>query len=75
MTARTNWFQQHRLEWIAETLRVFGFINRGHIMRKFRMSTPQASKDLQLYQKLHPEAVEYNLSAKNYEVKKARSHD
>jgi hypothetical protein len=23
-----NWFQQQRQEWIAETLRVFGYINR-----------------------------------------------
>ena len=64
-----NWFQTHRLEWIAETLRVFGFINREHIERKFGLSTPQASKDLQLFQKLYPETVEYNLSLKRFVVK------
>ena len=66
-----NWFQTHRIEWIAETLRVFGYINREHIERKFGLSTPQASKDLQIFQKLHPDACTYNLSAKRFV---ARSH-
>jgi hypothetical protein len=29
------WFEQQRMDWIAETLRIFGFINREHLMRKF----------------------------------------
>ena len=70
-----NWFQQYRLEWIAETLRVFGFINRGHIMRKFRMSMPQASKDLNLFIKLHPGVAEYDLSAKQFVPRRPRPWD
>jgi hypothetical protein len=66
-----RWYTQHRQEWIAETLRVFGFINRVHIERKFGLSTPQASKDLQTYLREHPDAVEYNLNAKCYQSKKA----
>lgn len=62
-----RWFEQHRQEWIAETLRVFGFINRQHIERKFGVSTPQASLDLRTYQEKHPDAVSYNKSAKRYE--------
>lgn len=61
-----SWFQQHRMEWIAETLHVFGFINREHIERKFGLSTPQASIDLQEFQRLHPGAMSYDLSAKRY---------
>jgi len=65
-----NFYQQYRMEWITETLRVFGFINRQHIERKFSLSTPQASADLKLYQKLHPDAVEYNLSLKRFVARK-----
>jgi len=54
------------MEWIAETLRVFGFINREHIQRKFGVSTPQASIDLKNFQRLHPDACEYNLQSKRF---------
>lgn len=67
-----RWYQQHRLEWIGETLRVFGFINREHIQRKFGLSTPQASKDLQLYQRLHPDETSYDLHLKRYISKKGQ---
>ncbi len=33
-----KWFEQHRQDWIAEMLRVYGFINRDHLMRKFGIS-------------------------------------
>lgn len=61
-----RWFEQHRLEWIAETLRIFGYINREHLMKKFGVSTPQASYDLNRFQKLHPNAMRYDTSAKRY---------
>ena len=64
-----RWYKTYRMEWIAETLRVFGFINREHIERKFGLSTPQASLDLREFQRLHPEACEYNLSAKRFVAK------
>ena len=67
MTER--WYKNHRMEWIAEMLRVYGFINREHIQRKFGLSTPQASKDLNDFKKTHPGAAEYNLSAKRYVAK------
>ncbi len=59
-----NWYQKHRMEWIAEALRVFGFINREHLIRKFGMSESQASNDLQMYQRSHPGTIEYDSSAK-----------
>ena len=64
MTER--WFVRHRQEWIAETLRVFGFINREHLERKFGISTPQASYDLALYMREQPGAITYNKTAKRY---------
>lgn len=64
--ATERWYTKHCMEWIAETLRVFGFINRRHIERKFGLSTPQASADLKEFQRLNPDACEYNFSAKTY---------
>lgn len=61
-----RWFLQQRMEWIAETLRVFGYINREHLERKFGISTPQASKDLAAFQLAHPTAMAYDSSAKCY---------
>lgn len=63
----SDWYIQHRQDWIAESLRVYGYINRGHIERKFGISTPQASADLSLFQKLRPDYIVYNASAKRYE--------
>ena len=63
-----KWFQNYRMEWIGETLRIFGFINREHIQRKFGISTPQASYDLREFMKQHPGAITYNKNAKRYEV-------
>jgi hypothetical protein len=64
-----TWCEQQRMDWITETLRVFGFINREHLQRKFGISQPQASKDLNRYAKRNPGAMRYNLSAKRYEAR------
>lgn len=61
-----RWFEQHRMEWIAETLRVFGFINREHLERKFGVSSAQAANDFGAFQRLHPNAMTYDASAKRY---------
>ena len=61
-----NWFCERRQEWISETVRVFGFINREHISRKFGVSIPQASIDLQSFQRANPGRVVYDASAKRY---------
>ena len=65
-----RWYEQHRQDWIAETLHVFGFINREHLCRKFGISVPQASTDLRTFQRENPQAINYNLTAKRYEVRK-----
>lgn len=63
-STETNWFVRHRQDWIDETIRVFRFINREHIERKFGISTPQASMDLQLFQAENPDVIYYNKSKK-----------
>ena len=61
-----RWFEDTRDAWIAEMLAVYGFINRGHLQRKFRISQPQASIDLQRFARNHPGAMRYDLSQKCY---------
>lgn len=68
---RKSWFVEQRMDWIAETLRVFGFINRAHIERKFGVSVAQAAIDLREFQKRHPNAMTYDRSAKRYIPAKA----
>jgi hypothetical protein len=63
-----NWFHEQRQEFIRESLRVYGFIRRDHLMRKFGISMPQASKDLQVYARTHPDDMAYNLLTKTYEA-------
>lgn len=61
-----RWFKTYRMDWIAETLRIFGFINREHLMLKFGISTPQASKDLNDFLRANPDAMHYNIHLKKY---------
>lgn len=68
MNAR--WFESQRIAFIAEMLHVYGFINREHLMRKFGISCPQASKDLQSFKQRSSGGMTYNLSAKRYEATK-----
>jgi hypothetical protein len=60
------WAEDYRQDWIAETIRVFGFINREHLERKFGISTPQASLDLQRFMRERPGLMTYDKSAKRY---------
>lgn len=64
-----NWFERKRIEWIHESVRIFGFINRKHIMNKFGVSSAQASHDLKQTMRLHPNLMQYDLSKKTYTEK------
>ncbi len=64
-----NYFESLRIDWIFEMLQVYGFINRKHLERKFRISHIQASNDLKKATKYYP-SMYYNISAKRYELKK-----
>lgn len=62
-----HWFQEHRLAWIKESVEIFGAINREHVMRKFLISTPQASLDIAEVGRRWPDLMTYNKSTKRYE--------
>jgi hypothetical protein len=66
-----QWFADQRQAWIADMLAVYGFINRDHLMRKFGISTPQASHDLQRFMREHPTVMRYDLTQKCYVRTKA----
>lgn len=61
----SRFFKDMRVGWILETIRLFGFINRHHVERKFDVSTPQASQDLRDACDLDP-GISYDKSAKRY---------
>lgn len=65
-----RWFERYRMAWIQETLHVFGFINREHLIRKFGISVPQASKDLNRFARLHPQVMTYDPSRKCYTARR-----
>ena len=64
----SGWFRDHRIEWIAEIVRVYGFINREHVERKFQVSTPQSSYDIRDAMERYPNLMRYNPSTKRYEA-------
>jgi len=68
-----NWFQQQRQDWIEEMLLVYGFIRRSHLMRKFGISKPQASTDLDEFNRMNPGAMRYDMTTKAY-VRTERTH-
>ncbi|KAA6459828.1 WYL domain-containing protein [Acidobacteria bacterium AB60] len=57
---------KQRLEFIDFRLFWEGRINRSDIMERFKISTPQASKDLSLYESMAPGNLFYDVSAKRY---------
>lgn len=61
-----TYFQNLRDQWIIETIQIFGFIQRGHLCRKFDISPQQATKDLSRVQKLYPSLMRYDLQLKAY---------
>lgn len=61
-----TWCERQRQLWIAEMLAIYGFINREHLTRKFGISVPQASKDLQTFARTNPRDIRYDLNRKAY---------
>jgi hypothetical protein len=57
---------EQRLEFIDFRLFWEGKINRADIVDRFKISVPQASKDLSLYEALAPGNMDYNTSGKRY---------
>lgn len=61
-----NWFAEQRQLWIIEMLRIYGFINREHLLLKFGISPPQASNDLRAFAQRYPDVMRYDASRKAY---------
>lgn len=64
-----RYFERLRLEWIIESIGIFGHINRSHVMKKFDVTAAVASRDFQTIQNLHPQLMRYDMSAKTYFAK------
>jgi hypothetical protein len=72
MTIQTGgWFAEQRQAWIKESLEIFGAVRREHVMKKFRISTAQASLDLRETKGRWPDLMEYDLSEKIYKARLA----
>lgn len=61
-----KWFVRHRLDWIAEMLAIYGFINREHLQKKFEVSQQQASIDLNRFLYERPGLMQYDKRKKCY---------
>jgi predicted DNA-binding transcriptional regulator YafY len=67
--SRAEIAQQKRLELIDFRLAWEGRVNRADLVNTFGISVPQATIDLNRYQELHPDNVEYDRSKKEYAPK------
>lgn len=65
-TESIRWGAERRLEFIEFRVYWEGYVNRNDLTKRFGVSTPQASTDLSLYQRLAPENIQYDSSAKRY---------
>jgi len=62
----SNWFSTQRQNWIAEILKIYGFINRVHLMRKFGISGAQAVIDFNTFNQENPGIMIYDNRQKHY---------
>lgn len=61
-----TWFTEQRFAWIKESVEIFGYVNRGHIVKKFGITTAQASVDIREVQARWPDLMDYDTSGKRY---------
>lgn len=62
-----SWAQEQRQAFIKERLLSGHTVNRSDLRAKFNISIPQASIDIQTFQRLNPDAMRYNRTVKTYE--------
>lgn len=62
----SQWFINHRQGFIADSLRLFGQINRATLVERFNISAPQASMDIQRFLRENPDAMIYDGRCKTY---------
>lgn len=61
-----TWFTEQRYAWIRESVEIFGYVNRGHIVHKFGITSQQASIDIREVQARWPDLMDYDRSGKRY---------
>jgi hypothetical protein len=62
----SDWFRQRRMCFINDAIIIYGYINRIHLMRKFRLSKQAAARDLSAFAKSNPQLVRYDGHFKCY---------
>ena len=68
IAGKSRWGKRRRLEFIDYRLRWNGTVNRGELVKFFRISIQQASADLAHYAHLAPLNMEYDKSRKTYKA-------
>ncbi len=66
---RGSWFQETRLEWMFESIQIFGYLNREHVKRKFEISEAQSALDFREAKRRWPAYFQYNPNQKRYEAR------
>jgi hypothetical protein len=61
-----SWFADQRQNWITQTLKVYGFINRQHLMRNFGISNAQAALNFKSFNIENPGEMAYDNIQKCY---------
>lgn len=61
-----TWATDRRLDYIDWRLALHGSVRRQHLMETFGVSQAQASGDLAAFERMHPGAMRYDKSAKQY---------
>jgi hypothetical protein len=61
-----SWEAERRLDYIDFRMATAGSINRLDIMRTFGVSEPQASKDINAFMRVYPDAIAYDKFNKRY---------
>lgn len=62
----SKYFNDERLAYIDELLRVVRRVNRAYLQRKFRISAAQAAHDLTHFQRRFPGKMVYDQTEKTY---------
>lgn len=61
-----RWQVRHRMDFIWDTLKAKGRINRSDLMREYGISKPQASNDLRAFLAIYPGSMTYDKREKTY---------
>ena len=67
-----NWYHSEKMRWMKEMLEVYGFINREHLMRKFKISNGQAAIDFRKFDESHGALWRYDIRKRAYVATQAQ---